>query len=264
MVPVSIVIIAKNEADIAAGCIQKAMQITDDIVLIVNEMADQPENSSRSAHRVYEETWGGYGNNKNKGIAAASYDWILSVDADEVPDDALIRSLHGLKWDDRAVVYDIKFASYFGSKRIRFGSWGRDHHVRLFNRTRVKWSEVMVHETLELPENTQVKRISGRLHHYSVTDMNEYNKKNAYYAWLSAKKYNRAGKKANLVKMYFSPAFGFFKNYFIYLGFLDGRAGWNIAKSNFSHTRLKYFYLNQMKNSQHTKQGVKESFAVEY
>jgi glycosyltransferase involved in cell wall biosynthesis len=264
MVPVSIVIITKNEADIPAGCIRKAMQITDDIVLIVNDLVDQPHHCNRPAYRVYKETWDGYGNNKNKGIATAKHDWILSIDADEIPDDLLIRSLHGLKWDDPAVVYDIKFASYFGNKRIRFGSWGRDHHIRLFNRNLVKWSEVMVHETLVLPENIRVKRINGCLHHYSVTDMYEYDKKNAYYAWLSARKYNRAGRKANLVKMYFSPAFGFFKNYIIYLGFLDGRAGWNIAKSNFRHTRLKYFYLSQMENSQHAEQGVKESFVVEY
>jgi glycosyltransferase involved in cell wall biosynthesis len=264
MVPVSIVIITKNEADIAAGCIQKAMQITDDIVLIVNNILDETHNGSYPGYRVYKETWDGYGNNKNKGIAAAKYDWILSIDADEIPDNMLIQSLHGLNWDDQAVVYDIKFASYFGSKRIRFGSWGRDHHIRLFNRNLVKWSEVMVHETLVLPENIRVKKINGCIHHYSVTGMNEYDKKNTYYARLSAKKYYRAGKKANLVKVYFSPAFGFFKNYIIYLGFLDGRAGWNIASSNFRHTRLKYFYLGQMENSGNMKQGVKESFVVEY
>src|SRR5476649_1119880 len=180
MVPVSIVIITKNEADIPAGCIRKAMQITDDIVLIVNDLVDQPHHCNRPAYRVYKETWDGYGNNKNKGIATAKHDWILSIDADEIPDDLLIRSLHGLKWDDPAVVYDIKFASYFGNKRIRFGSWGRDHHIRLFNRTLVKWSEPKVHETLILPKQIKKKTLAGYFHNHSVKNAAECSNKAIY------------------------------------------------------------------------------------
>jgi glycosyltransferase involved in cell wall biosynthesis len=264
MVPVSIVIITKNEADIMAACMQKARLITDDIVVIDNGTNDLPFITNTYGCRIYKTAWDGYGANKNKGITAAKYNWILSIDADEVPDDELIRSLHKLKYDNPAVAYDIKFRSYFGKKPIRFGSWGRDHHIRLFNRGLIKWSETMVHETLILPENIQVKKINGLLHHYSVKDVNEYNSKGSYYAKLSAKKYFNAGKKANFVKLYISPVFGFLKNYVFYLGFLDGHEGWTIAKTNIKHTRRKYFYLSQMENLQNKKQPVEECFAVEY
>jgi glycosyltransferase involved in cell wall biosynthesis len=40
--------------------------------------------------RVYHKSWDGYGANKNKGIALARYDWILSIDADEVADVQLV------------------------------------------------------------------------------------------------------------------------------------------------------------------------------
>ena len=175
MVPVSIVIITKNEADIIAACIQKSRLITDDIVVIDNGSTDDTlDIAGIYGCRIYEKKWDGYGSNKNKGIGAAKYDWILSIDADEVPDDELIRSLHKLKFNNPSIVYDIKFKSYFGKKLIRFGSWGRDHHIRLFNRNLVKWSETLVHETLILPENIQIKKIRGHLHHYSVKDINEY------------------------------------------------------------------------------------------
>ena len=265
MVAVSIVIITKNEADIIAGCIQKAKLITDDIVVIDNGSTDETLTIAGAyGCRIYLKPWDGYGANKNKGIEAAKYDWILSIDADEVPDDELIKSLHQLDFTNPAVVYDIKFRSYFGKKPIHFGSWGRDHHIRLFNRTLVKWSETMVHETLILPENIQTKKISGRLHHYSVKDVNEYDSKSSYYAKLSAKKYFYTGKKANVIKLYFSPLFGFIKNYIIFFGFLDGREGWDIAKTTVKNTRRKYFYLSQMENNPNKKQPAEDSFAVEY
>lgn len=264
MVPVSIVIITKNEADIIAGCIEQAMQITDDIVLIVNNTADAADENRPAALRVYKEVWEGYGANKNKGLEKAKYNWVLSIDADEIPDSELIVSLNQLDFNNPAVVYDIKFRSYFGDKLIRYGSWGRDHHIRLFNRGLVRWSETLVHETLVLPEYIGVKKISGYLHHYSVKDIAEYAGKSSYYAKLSAKKYFATGIKAGIIKLYLSPVFGFVKNYILYLGFLDGREGWDIAKTNSRHTRRKYYYLSQMENSQTKKQPVSENLAVEY
>ena len=122
----------------------------------------------------------------------------------------------------------------------------------------------MVHETLMLPENIQVKKITGRLHHYSVKDVKEYDSKGLYYAKLSAKKYFNTGRKVNAVKLYVSPLFGFIKNYIIFLGFLDGREGWHIAKTNAKNTNRKYRYLSQMENMPDKKQVMNDSFIVEY
>jgi len=265
MVPVSIVIITKNEAATIAGCIEKCGRITDDIVVIDNDSLDgTPAIASACGGRVYQKTWDGYGSNKNKGVDVAKYDWILSVDADEMPDMELVISLHQLKFTDPGIVYDIKFRSYFGKKAIRFGSWGRDHHIRLFNRNRVRWSETIVHETLVMPHNITIKKLAGHIHHYSVKDAAEYDIKSLFYAKLSAKKYFNAGRKANAVKLYISPAFGFIKNYIFYLGFLDGREGWEIAIATVKNTRRKYLYLSQMENTNVKRQAVKDSYAVEY
>jgi glycosyltransferase involved in cell wall biosynthesis len=265
MVPISVVIITKNEADVISRCILMARCITDDIVIIDSGSTDKTlDIAYEYGCRVYRETWDGYGANKNKGINAAKYDWILSIDADEIPDEELIRSLHKQKFDNPTAVYDIKFRSYFGVKPIRFGSWGRDHHIRLFNRKLVKWSETLVHETLLMPNNKTKKKLSGHLHHYSVKDIGEYERKCSYYAKLSAKKYFHNGKKANSIKLYVSPVFGFIKNYIVYLGFLDGREGWDIAKISLKNTYLKYLYLSKIKNAPIEKKKVSESLAMEY
>lgn len=248
MVPVSVVIITKNEAALIKDCIKMACLITDDIVVIDNDSTDgTPLIASGYGCRVFQKSWSGYGANKNKGIAQARYNWILSIDADEVPDMELVKALHNLNFDNPNIVYNIKFKSYFGKKLIRHGNWGNDHHLRLFNRSLVKWGETEVHETLLLPSNAEIKSITGYIHHHSVTDIDDFKHKAIHYAQLSAAKYYKAGKKATFVKLHFSPAFGFLRNYIIRLGFLDGAEGLAIARVIYKNTRLKYAYLKQYK-----------------
>jgi len=247
MVPVSVVIIAKNECEAIARTISKARLITNDIVIIDSGSTDSTDHIARMAGcRVFHANWAGYGANKNKGIFYAHYDWILSLDADEVIDDELIAALYQINYDEPNAVYDIHFKTYFGNKQIRFGNWGRDHHVRLFNKTLVKWVEQPVHETLDLPKNIAKKSLSGHIHHYSVRDNNECRQKSIHYASLGARKYYDMGKQRTMVKQYLSPAFGFVKSYLFLLGFLDGREGWSIASNSARHTWLKYHYLYQL------------------
>jgi glycosyltransferase involved in cell wall biosynthesis len=257
MVPVSVVIITKNEAAFITDCIKMASLITDDIVVIDNDSSDgTPQIATSLGCRVFQKSWSGYGANKNKGIAQARYNWILSIDADEVPDQELVEALHSLKLDNPNQVYDIRFRSYFGKKLIRFGNWGNDHHLRLFNRALVKWSETEVHETLMLPANAEIVKVGGYLHHHSVTDIDDFNTKAIHYARLSAAKYYKAGKKATFVKLHFSAAFGFLRNYMVRLGFLDGAEGLAIARVIYKNTKLKYQYLKEFE----TKPGIENIY----
>lgn len=264
MVPVSVVIITKNEATLIEDCIKMACLITDDIVVIDNDSTDgTPLIASSYGCRVFRKSWSGYGSNKNKGIAEARYNWILSIDADEVPDTELIKALHDLNLDKPNIIYDIKFRSYFGKKLIRFGNWGNDHHLRLFNRSLVKWGETEVHETLLLPPDAEIKSVAGYIHHHSVTNIDDFKRKAVHYAQLSAAKYFKAGKKASFIKLHFSPAFGFLRNYIIRLGFLDGKEGLAIARVIYKNTHLKYLYLKQYKE-QPQKQGTyRNELAIE-
>jgi glycosyltransferase involved in cell wall biosynthesis len=265
MVQVSVVIIAKNIAGLKADCIEKVRLITNDVVVICNGNTNEGwDMQYQHGCRIYKKAWEGYGANKNKGIEAAKYNWILSVDADEVPDDELVQAINNLILDGPDTVYDIKFKSYFGKKLIRFGSWGRDHHIRLFNRDFVKWSEAMVHETLILPENVRVKKIPGAIQHYSVNNIDEFDDKGLYYAKLSAKKYFRKGIKASPIKLYLSPVFGFIKNYVFFLGILDGLEGWDIAKTTYKNTRRKYLLLNQLESFEYTRRVLDDKLAVDY
>jgi glycosyltransferase involved in cell wall biosynthesis len=268
MIPVSVVIITRNEEAIIGRCLETASLISNDIVIVDNGSTDDTIAIARAFNcRVYHKAWDGYGANKNKGIALAKHDWILSIDADEVADMQLVEQLHRLPLNNPNVVYDIAFRSYFGQKHIRYGTWGRDHHRRLFNRSRVRWSETEVHETLLLPAGVQTMKLAGHLHHYSVNNIEECRQKAVHYARLSAAKYANEGKKAGFFKCRLSPVFGFVMSYILRLGFLDGLEGLDIALTMYQNTRLKYQHLKLLESRKYLSSGkppVAKKLAVEY
>jgi len=244
---ISIVIITKNEGHIIEKTLKAAAAISDDIVIVDSGSSDETVRICKQYQcQVIETTWDGYGPNKNKGIAAAKYDWILSLDADEVPDEALIQSLRNLELTNGYIAYTLKFSNYFCEKKIRFGVWGSDYHVRLFNKKNVEWNNDEVHESLQFPQQIKIVRVKGAVLHYTVNSVEDYIEKTTRYAKSSALKYYSKGKKASFVKLYISPVFTFLKHYIFRLGFLDGWEGFIICKTFAWYTFLKYSLLHEL------------------
>ena len=244
---ISVVIITKNEAHIIANTLQSLRPVTNDIVVVDSGSTDETVRICKQFNAsVTETSWDGYGVNKNKGIAAAKNDWILSLDADEAIDEELQRSLQQLSLQNENEVFNLRYKNFFCNKWIRFGEWGFDTHIRLFNRKKVRWNDAGVHEELIFRDPVKVTMLKGNILHYTVNSLQEYAEKTNSYAMMNAKKYFAAGKRSNFFKQYISPVFAFLQHYIFRLGFLDGREGFIIAKTTARYTFLKYHYLEQM------------------
>lgn len=247
MQKLSIVIICKNEAGVIRDSLQQLLGITDDILVYDNGSTDgTQEIIKNSGARLVEGCWEGFGKTKNKANTLAKYDWILSLDADEITNEKLKRELLQLDLSDEKIVYDLKFKNFLGDKWLRFGEWGDDKHIRLFNRKRIFWNEADVHESLILPVGTKVKMLKGYVLHKTAANINEYETKMQHYATLNAERYFKKNKKAGLFKPYVSAVFSFVKNYFFKLGILDGAAGYHCARINATYTFLKYKGLRKI------------------
>jgi len=249
MCPVSVVIMTKNEAAIIGRTLQALTGFSDDVVIVDNGSTDETISVAEGfGCRVINTNWQGYGPTKNIGIDAAKYDWILSLDADEIPDAELLKEITKINFSEAEKAYDLNFKTYFGEKQIRFGEWGVDHHVRLVNRRFVRWSHDEVHEKLILPDHIKIEKLQGAVHHYTISGKEELKAKFIRYAELNAQKYH-GSKKTSLLKIWGSPAFSFAKNYLFKLGFLDGTEGFIIAKLSAYYTWLKYKRLKQLYRS---------------
>lgn len=251
MNPISVVLIAKNEAHIIADALRSVSSISDDIIVVDSGSTDGTQDIAQSLNaRVIQTSWDGFGMNKNKGIAAAKHDWILSIDSDEVPDEMLLKTLTEIDLSNHSIAYKINRKSFFGAKMIRYGEWGNDFPVRLFYRANVRWNNAKVHEQLVLPPRLKVLPLKGFLLHYTMKDLADYATKMTGYALLNAERYHLEGKKSSWVKRNISPAFSFFQNYIFKLGLLDGREGYLVARMTAWYTFLKYARLYEL--SQHS------------
>ena len=245
----SVVIVCKDGATVIGETIKSFFGLTDDILIYDNGSTDDTKDIVRQSNaRLVEGSWEGFGKTKNKANALAKYDWILSLDADEAIDEELKETLLKQDLADEMKVFEFKFKNFLGTKWLRYGEWGDDKHIRLFNRMKIKWNDADVHESLLMPNDVKQISVPGYVLHKTAANFSEYENKIEKYAKLNAEKYFKQQKRSGSFIMFFSAAFSFIKNYFFKLGFLDGVTGYHCARINARYTFLKYKKLNELWN----------------
>ncbi len=251
MPPISVVIIAKNEAENIVDCIISVRLISNDIVVADSGSEDDTQTLAAKAGATLLQTdWKGYGQTRNEAAAIAVNNWILALDADERITPELAVAINHLTLDDDKVLYGFKRSNFLAGKKLRFGEWGRDKVFRLYNKQQAAWDLLLVHENVT-GNGIYKKLIAGELLHFTMKDLAEYQAKTMLYARLSAEKYVAGGKQATLLKRFISPAFSFVQNYIFRLGFLDGKEGRITACTDSKYIYLKYKLLHELQ--QHKK-----------
>lgn len=247
MQPISVVIIVKNEAHIIGQTIAAVLAVTDDVVICDTGSTDDTIAVAKQAGAlVVQEQWNGFGPTKNKANAHAKYDWILQIDADEVPHASLITALQQVQLNSALVKYRVVLKNFYCGRYLRFGNFKDIQRVRLFNRTKVQWNEDDVHEALVSKEPVTEVLLPGYIQHYTYTTIEEHLQKIESYTSLSAALLFKQKKKASFVKLYVSPVVSFLVNYILKLGFLDGYYGFKAAWLSAVHSYSKYKKLNDL------------------
>jgi len=170
----SAVVVAHDEADQLADCLA-CLAPADELVVVLDRCTDGSKAiADRMADQVIEGAWPLEGERRNTGLAAATGDWILEVDADErVPAELFteIRSVIGLS---KPGYYLISFDNYIGDKLVKYGwggSWGVGAAPRLSSPGAKRWGNQRVHPALTL---AGPKRwLTTPIAHYVDRDFND-------------------------------------------------------------------------------------------
>jgi hypothetical protein len=91
-----------------------------------------------------------------------------------------------------------------------------------------------------LHENQSTKKLKARLLHFTTPNAAHYRSKMEVYAKLHRENLKKEGRTIPLYKGMSSALFGFFREYLLKMGFLDGKEGLQLAKLHFNYTRNKY------------------------
>lgn len=259
---ISAVIIAKNEAMNLSRTLPTLLGVVDEVVLIDTGSEDATVEVAQRLlrpvpHKVLATQWRGFGSTKNWGVEQASFDWILSLDADEPLSPDLQQELLELKMNglDTSRIYSLDRQTNYCGQFIRFSGLRHDWHQRLYARSTARWSDDQVHEKLVIQGNLQTLKLRGRLYHYSIRNLEDHITRINRYTSLACEKLlkNQPNKKVGLVTVYSRGLIKFLRIYFFELGFLDGWRGFAIASISGFSGGLKYLKLVEAQNDAHPK-----------
>lgn len=237
----SVVIITFNEESHIKACIDSVSAIADEILVVDSFSTDHTRKfCEEKGVRFIEHAFGGYGSQKNFGAAQATFDLIFSIDADERPDDVLVKSILQFKMNSRADVCTMNRLNNYCGKWIRHGAWYPDVKMRLYDRRKGNWTLAEVHETFNPAEDARIIHLQGNLLHFSYTSIEQHRRQAEKYSSLGASEALRSGKKSGFLKQFINPTWRFLRDYFFRLGFLDGYYGLIIAHLTAREVYLKY------------------------
>jgi glycosyltransferase involved in cell wall biosynthesis len=246
-VKISGVVITFNEEARIRRCIESLMGICDEVLVIDSHSTDQTVAIALElGARVVQRPFPGHIEQKNFGKNQATHDWVLSLDADEEISEALRRSILLIKEQGpECAGYTFNRLNNYCGQWIRHGNWYPDKKLRLWKRDLGNWKGRNPHDKLELSEGSPC-HLSGDLLHYSIESREAHLETIRKYARIAAEALQKEGKGHLAWKRFTSPLGEFLGGYLFRLGFLDGRAGWQIATLSAYAAWLKYHLLKQL------------------
>ena len=242
MPPVSVTVIARNEAANIADAL-RSVSWADEIIVIDSESTDETVAIARQfTERVIVRAWAGYIDQKNHAAGLASHEWILSLDADERVTPELAREIQELLGREPAARgYRIPRVTWHLGRWIRSTDWYPDRQLRLYDRRTGRWTGMNVHESVTV--EGEVGRLRGEIRHYAYRDLSHHLSTIDRYTTLAARQMLAQGRRATALDLAARPPLAFLRNYLLRGGFRDGVPGLIVSLVNSYYVLLKFAKL---------------------
>jgi glycosyltransferase involved in cell wall biosynthesis len=229
-VTLSIVLITQNEEANLPRTLQSVMPLVregrGEIIVVDSGSTDRTLEIARSfGAKIFSEPWKGFAGQKNSAMDKATCDWVLQLDADEALEPELAAEVdNAVKSNLNVQGFWIPRKNFFLGRWIRHGGFYPDPKLRLIRRGAGRFEEYGAHPTIKVTGPTGSMRLAIIHNAYPtlrgyIDHMNSYSSSGAQVAVAEGRR------SFNLINIVIRPWVTFIYNYFIRLGFLDGREG---------------------------------------
>ena len=228
-VPVSVVVITRNEKHNIDECMTSVMNWADEIIVVDDESTDGTAELARKyTGRVFQRRMDNEGRHRNWAYAQAKNEWVLSLDADEraTPElrqaaDQALAALGG------ETGFTFPRRNYIGNHWLRHGGQYPAAQLRLFKKSKFRYEEVGVHPRAFL--DGKAGHLQGDIIHYSYRDFAHFVAKLNTQTTLEAEKWAQTGRKMTLGVALWRTIDRFFRSYVGKKGYKDGFIGFMMA-----------------------------------
>ncbi len=248
MIQLSAVIITYNEEKNIGRCLQSLQGVVDEIVVVDSMSTDTTiAICNQYGVRIISHAFEGHIQQKNYAAKQASYEWVLSLDADECLDETLRNEIIRVKNSVEVDGYSMNRLTNYCGQWIKHGGWYPDIKLRLWNRQKGQWGGINPHDKFELYDSAAPNiHLKGNILHYSYYTIEEHRNRSMHYAEISAQHLFELKKNISMPMIFIKTISKFIRNYFLHAGFLDGAYGYTIAIISAQETHRKYRLLKEL------------------
>ncbi|MEI7998924.1 MAG: glycosyltransferase family 2 protein [Candidatus Omnitrophota bacterium] len=263
-IPVSVVIIAKNEERRIKECLESVHGWADDIIIVDDNSTDATrEISLKYTDKFFTRTWDLEGRQRNFGDSKSKNDWILLLDCDERVTEELRKDISDIIANplEKKVAFWAMQTTYLGDVALLNGGWSTPH-IRLYNKKHAQWIEAeadILHPGLKIEQGFGGGNISSRTIHYSYRNLEDLIAKVNRYSTYDALKWHLSGKKMTLGIGIWRTVDRFFRRFIGKKGCKDGYYGFAAAVisafqeiasySKYKEVKEKGYYLDYIKKA---------------
>jgi glycosyltransferase involved in cell wall biosynthesis len=245
-IPLSVVIIAKNEEANIQESLKSVFGWADEIIVVDDYSTDKTSEIARGFGRVLVRKMENEGIHRNWAYAQAKNSWVLSLDADEKVSPELREEISGVINTTSHVCFDMPLRNYIGNYWVRHGGWYPASKVRLFRKEKFKYEEVQVHPRIFVDGTSG--HLTKDIIHKGYPDLEHFLNSVNRQTTLEAQKWLDTGRKFTWGHMLWRAIDRFFRRYIRKQAFRDGMYGFLIAYFDSLYQFLSYVKYREIVN----------------
>ncbi|MBI5612230.1 MAG: glycosyltransferase family 2 protein [Gammaproteobacteria bacterium] len=225
--PISVFIIARNEADRIPTAIQSVRDWADEVIVIDSGSDDATVMVSQElgATALFH-AWSGYGPQKVFGESQCRNDWLLNIDADEEVSPELRAEIAALfaAGEPACAAYRTPILPLYNFQE-RAHPWTAHHRpVRLYRKSRAGFKDSAVHDSVVVRDGT-TGRLRGMLRHRSFRSLTHHVDKVNFYSSAQADDLFQKHREPSWLTLLLAPPLAFLKSYLLRREFVNGIDG---------------------------------------
>ncbi|MCF7916919.1 MAG: glycosyltransferase family 2 protein [Candidatus Omnitrophica bacterium] len=256
-VPVSVVIITKNEEERISDCIKSVNDWADEVVIVDDESTDKTQHIAQGLDaKVLVKKMEIEGKHRNWSYQQTRNLWVLSLDADERVTEELKEEIaKRLQSNPECVSFSIPRKNHIGDYWLRWGGQYPSKQIKLIRKDKFKWEEAEVHPRA-FGEGKNGELFADIIH-YTYRNWGDFLNKLNNQTTLEARKwYNysfedpkKARYKMNVVHALWRVFDRFMRTYFRKKGYRDGFIGFMIAYFASLYQIVSYAKYRELKKT---------------
>lgn len=226
--PLSVVVITKNEENNIAECLSSVQDWADEIVVVDDESRDRTVSIAQEfTDRIFHRRMDNEGKHRNWAYAQAKNEWVLSLDADEKVSNELKEEITEVLKDTKFHAFSIPLRNYIGNYWVRHGGWYPAGKSRLFMKSRFRYEEVEVHPKVFLDGDTG--HLTKDIIHKGYPDFEHFLASLNRQTTLEARKWIQTGRRMSAGRALWRTLDRFPRSFIGKQGYKDGFVGFMIA-----------------------------------